>query len=157
MRCFPLPYQNYCRNTERDNTGLRYSNPNKNNAVTWSALVVGEWTWRMVFQLASRASIGAWARNCQEKRKKERKKSVRLNKNTMAKCAPSGRRGGVVPMTAYTARLRPREVPFSGQGYERVGDFTSWIIWKGREICPMGLWMGPKELIDEFHGFINSR
>lgn len=39
----------------------------------------------------------------------------------MAKCAPSGRRGGVVPMTAYTARLRPREVPFSGQGYERVG------------------------------------
>ena len=57
-----------------------------------------------------------------KKKKKERKKSVRLNKNTMAKCAPSGgREGGVLPMTAYTARLRPREVPCSGQGYERVG------------------------------------
>ena len=29
-------------------------------------------------------------------------------------------------------------------------------IWKGREICHLGLWKYPKGLTDEFYGFINS-
>ena len=41
MQCFPRRHYHY-HNTERDNTGLRYSNPNKNNDVTSSVLVVRE-------------------------------------------------------------------------------------------------------------------
>ena len=68
MQCFPRRHYQ-CHNTERDNTGLRYSNPNKNNDVTSSVQVVREWKWRMVFRLASRASKGAWARTYQENEK----------------------------------------------------------------------------------------
>ena len=41
MQCFPRRHYQ-CHNTERDNTGLRYSNPNTNNDVTSSVLVVRE-------------------------------------------------------------------------------------------------------------------
>ena len=37
------------------------------------------------------------------------------------------------------------------------GDFTSWGIWKGREICHLGLLKGEKGLTDGFYGFIKSR
>ena len=37
---------------------------------------------------------------------------------------------------------------------ERVRDFTRWSIWKGREICHLGAWKGPKGQTDEFYGFI---
>ena len=36
-------------------------------------------------------------------------------------------------------------------------DFSSWSIYKGREICRLGLLKGPKGLTDEFYGFIKSR
>ena len=39
---------------------------------------------------------------------------------------------------------------------ERGRDFTRWSIWKGREICHLGLWKGPKGLTDECYGFIKS-
>ena len=35
-------------------------------------------------------------------------------------------------------------------------DFTSWsILKKGREICHLGLWIGPKGLTDEFYGLLS--
>ena len=37
------------------------------------------------------------------------------------------------------------------------GDFTSWSILKGREICRLGLLKGPVGLIDEWYGFEKSR
>ena len=53
---------------------------------------------------------------------------------------------GVLPIMAYTGRLRPKGVSFQASG-----------MWKGREICHLGLWKGPKGRTDEFYGFIKSR
>ena len=47
---------------------------------------------------------------------------------------------GVLPMMAYTDRLRPKEVPFSGFRYmKRVGILPIEVYEKGREICHLGL------------------
>ena len=52
---------------------------------------------------------------------------------------------------AYTERHRPK-----GVGILLVEVFTRWSIWKGREICHLGPWKGPKRLTDECYGFITS-
>ena len=46
---------------------------------------------------------------------------------------------------------------FQASGIWKDGDFTSWSISKGREICHLGMWKGPKGLKDELYGFIKSR
>ena len=48
--------------------------------------------------------------------------------------------GGLLPIMAFTGRLRPKGIPFSG--FSR--DSTHRSIQKGREICHLGLWKGPK-------------
>ena len=64
-------------------------------------------------------------------------------------------------MMAYTGRLRPKGVPLSVfrymKGYRRVFTSRSRSIWKGREICHLGLWEDPKGLTDEFYGFKKSK
>ena len=61
------------------------------------------------------------------------------------------RGGGGIPMMAYTRRLHPKGVPFSGFRYMKGRGFTRWSIWKaGREICHLGQWNGPKGRTDEF-------
>ena len=59
--------------------------------------------------------------------------------------APAGRGG-----TPYDGLCR--EAP-SRKGYL----FQAWSIRKGREICHLLLWKGPKRLTDGFYGFIKSR
>ena len=54
---------------------------------------------------------------------------------------------GVLPIMAYTGRLRPKG----------VRDFTLSSIRKGKVICHLGLLKGPKGLTDNFYGFIKSR
>ena len=51
----------------------------------------------------------------------------------------------------YGEALPERGTFFRLQVYERIGS-----IWKGREICHLGLWKGPKGWTDEFYGFIKS-
>ena len=50
---------------------------------------------------------------------------------------------GVLPIMAYTRRLPPKGVSFSG-----------FRFMKGKEICHLGLWKDPKGRADEFYGFI---
>ena len=61
------------------------------------------------------------------------------------------------PIGTYTGRLRPKGVSFSGFRFMRRRDFISWSIYKGREICHLGLWKDPKGVTDEFYGFMKSR
>ena len=49
---------------------------------------------------------------------------------------------GVLPIMAYTGRLRPKGVPFLG----------SLKLWKGKEICHFGRYKGRKGLTDESYG-----
>ena len=46
---------------------------------------------------------------------------------------------------------------FQASGIRNGRDFSSWSIYKGGEICRLGLLKGPKGLTDEFYGFIKSR
>ena len=46
---------------------------------------------------------------------------------------------------------------FQVSGILKGRDFTRWSIWKGGEICHLGLWKGPKGRTDECYGFIKSR
>ena len=62
-------------------------------------------------------------------------------------------RGGILPIMAYTERIRPNGVPFSGFRIWKGSEFTRCSIWKGREIGHFGLWKGRT---DEFYGFIKS-
>ena len=58
---------------------------------------------------------------------------------------------------AHTERLRQKWVAFSGFRFIwKDRDFTRSSIWKGREICHLGLWKRPKDLTNEFYGFIKS-
>ena len=64
---------------------------------------------------------------------------------------------GILPIMAYTGRLRRKGYLFQAPGIWKGRDFTRWSIWKGSEICHLGLWKGPEGLTDEFYGFIKSR
>ena len=56
-------------------------------------------------------------------------------------------RGGGTPYNGPYGEAPPEKDTFSMlQVYERVGS-----IWKGRKICHLGLWKGPKELTDEYY------
>ena len=58
--------------------------------------------------------------------------------------------GELLPMMAYTRRLRPKGVSFQASGIWKGRDSTCWSIWRGREICHLGLWKGSKELTEKF-------
>ena len=61
--------------------------------------------------------------------------------------------GGGTPYNGLYGEAPPEKGTFFMlQVSGRVGS-----IWKGREICHLGLWKGPKGLTDEFYGFIKSR
>ena len=45
---------------------------------------------------------------------------------------------------------------FQASGIWKDRDFTRWSIRKGREICHLGQWNGPKGRTNEFYGFIKS-
>ena len=47
--------------------------------------------------------------------------------------------------------------PIRGGSARKGYLFQASGIWKGREICYLGLWKGPKGPTDEFYGFIKSR
>ena len=64
----------------------------------------------------------------------------------LLRCLASDRKSGaVLPIMAYTGRLRSKGVPFSG--------FRSW---KSRDFTHLALWKGPKGRTDEFYGFIKT-
>ena len=63
----------------------------------------------------------------------------------------------VLPTVAYTGSFRPNGVSFSDFRYMKGYGFQYLKYIKGREMCHLSLWKGPKGLTDEFYGFITSR
>ena len=51
---------------------------------------------------------------------------------------------GVLPMMAYTGKLLPKGVPFSGFRYMKGRDFTSSSVQKGTKNLSFGFVKGPK-------------
>ena len=49
------------------------------------------------------------------------------------------RGGGILPTIAYTERLHPKGISYLGFSYIKEQGFTSWSIWKGKEIYHFGL------------------
>ena len=67
-------------------------------------------------------------------------------------------RAGVLTMMAIRGGSARKGYLFQASGIWKGKDFTSWsILTKGRQICHLGLWKGPKGITDEFYGFIKSR
>ena len=60
-------------------------------------------------------------------------------------------------MMAYSERLRPNGVPFSGFRFMKGSGSYSLKYMKGWGNLSSGSVKGPKGLIDEFFGFIKSR
>ena len=65
---------------------------------------------------------------------------------------------GGTPSNGLYRGLCLKWVPFSGLRYISKGrDFTSWSIWKGREICHFGLYKDLKRLQKDFMAVKKSR
>ena len=65
---------------------------------------------------------------------------------------------GGTPYDGLYGKAPPERGTFSRlQAYKKGWYLTSWSMQKGREICHLDLWKGPKELTDKFYDFIKTR